>query len=200
MYLTNEERIKLLNYIKPKLTDKRYLHTLGTEKMAIKLAELSGEDISKAQTAAILHDSCKCISEQEKRKLICKYNIQIEDLSEFNVDLVHGHIASYLVQEELGITDKDVINAIAFHTTGRPGMSRLEKIIYSADVVEENRKYDVADYLRDCVYKDIDKGTYIIMNHVLQFLLVNNQPIYNLTVSTYNSLLKEYKNMEGQGV
>ena len=196
MYLTDNERIKLINYIKPRLTEKRFIHTIGTEKMAIRIAEQCGADVSKAQIAALLHDSCKCLSDAEKETLIKKYNIGIKNPDGFNVDLIHGYIAAAVVREELNINDPDILNAITYHTTGRPGMSTLEKIIYSADVVEENRTYDIADYLRRCVLDDIDNGTYIIMNNVLRFLLENNQPIYDLTVSAYNSLLKEYKRSE----
>ncbi len=199
MCLTNNERQKLIDYIKPRLSENRFRHTLGTEKMAVLLAQKCGENIAAAQTAALLHDSAKCLHNEEKQRLIKKYEIYTDDTGRFNTDLLHGHIAAHAVKEDLGICDENILNAIAYHTTGRPGMSRLEKIIYSSDVVEENRVYDVVEYLREAVYADIDTGTYIIMNHVLRYLLENDMPVYGLTVEAYNSLLSEYKNTEVQG-
>lgn len=196
MCLTNEERNRLIDYITPLLTEKRLAHTLGTEKMAVKLAELHGVDAASAQTAALLHDAYKCVSKAERQRLLEKYKIAPAGIDGFDTDLVHGAIAARAVKEDLGILDEDILNAIEFHTTGRPNMSPLEKIIYSADVVEENRSYDEADYLRECVYSDLNTGTYTIMNHVLRFLLESDAPIYETTVTAYNSMLKEYKNLE----
>ena len=193
MYLSETKRNEYIQYIKPLLTEKRFLHTLSTEKMAIKLASSSGENIADAQTAALLHDSYKCIDPGIKLQYAEKFNIPPNSLQELGTDIIHGQIAANMVKTDLNIRDENILNAIAFHTTGRPGMSRLEKIIYSADVVEESRVYDVADLLREAVYKDIDSGTYLVMNHVLQFLLKSNKPIYHLTVEAYNALLKEQK-------
>ena len=197
-YLDDDTRSRLIAYIRPRLTEKRLKHTFGTEKMAIKLAEACGESAAAAQTAALLHDAYKCISSEDRKTLLEKYGIADMAIDGFDIDLVHGYIAACAVREDLGIIDEDILNAIRYHTTGRPGMSRLEKIIYSSDVVEENRVYDVADYLRKSVLEDIDRGTYIVMNHVLRFLLENDSPVYALTVDAYNALLKEYKKTEGK--
>ena len=85
-------------------------------------------------------------------------------------DLLHGPIAAAIMEHELGITDEDILNAVRYHTTGRPGMSRLEKIIYMADLVEENRAFEGVEALREAVQTDLDRGTRLGMAHVLIYL------------------------------
>ena len=189
-YLDDNKRQVLLNYITPRLTPSRLLHTLGTEKMAIALAKSCQADICAAQTAALLHDAFKCIPLQEKRLLASKYNI--ETVGIHSPDLLHGPIAAEAVKIDLGIADEDILNAIRYHTTGRAGMSTLEKIIYTADVIEENRTYDGVEALRRVALQDIHEGTFIVMREVLYYLLRTEVPIVERTVTAYNQLLNEH--------
>ncbi len=192
-YLSKETRDVYINYISGRLTKHRFDHTLGTEKMAIKLASLHGVNVASAQTAALLHDSCKCLSSEDKTSLAEKYGVDLTELSDFESDLYHGALAAEAAKHELGITDEDILNAIRYHTTGRPGMSDLEKVIYDSDVIEETRSYDGVERLRSAVYNELKHGTFIIVREVLLFLLAENKAICDMSIKTYNSLLKELK-------
>ena len=192
-YLDNTTRERYLEYTKSRVNEKRFLHTLGTEKMAAAIAERCGADIAAAQTAAILHDSFKCISIEEKRHLASKYHIGDPEIIEKNPDLLHGPIAAEMIREDLGIEDEDILNAVRWHTTGRAGMSILEKIIYSADVIEETRSYNGVERLREAALADIHQGFFTIMKEVLLFLINTDQPILGQTIVAYNDMLQEYK-------
>lgn len=191
--LDEQTRNTYLEYTRSRVNDKRFAHTLGIEKMALAIAERCGADLAAVQTAAILHDSYKCISKEEKQHLASKYNITEKEIIEKNPDLLHGPIAAEAVREDLGITDPDILNAIRWHTTGRAGMSLLEKIIYTADVIEETRSYEGVEKLREAALGDIHSGCFIIMKEVLLFLVNTNQPILGETITAYNAMLQEQK-------
>lgn len=192
-YLDEQTRNKYLEYTRSRVNEKRFLHTLGAEKMSIAIAERCGADIAAAQTAAILHDSFKCISTKEKQDLASKYHISDPEIIEKNPDLLHGPIAAEKIREDLGIEDEDILNAVRWHTTGRAGMSTLEKVIYSADVIEETRSYNGVERLREAALADIHQGCFTIMKEVLLFLINTDQPILGQTIVAYNDMLQQYK-------
>lgn len=192
-YLDEQTRERYLAYSRSRVTEKRFRHILGTEKMAVAIAERCGADPAAAQTAAILHDAFKCISKEEKCRLASKYNIIEKELIEKNPDLLHGPIAAEAVRQDLGITDPDILNSIRWHTTGRAHMSVLEKIIYSADVIEETRSYAGVETLREAALCDIQIGCFTIMKEVLLFLIKTDQPILGETIIAYNAMLEEQK-------
>ena len=165
---------------------KRYEHTLGVTYTAAALAMRFDCDIKKAQIAGLLHDCAKCLSD-EKRLSICeKHNISITEVERRNPFLLHAKIGSYLAMELYGVRDKDIINAILNHTTGRPGMSKLEKIIYIADYIEPNRKQ--APNLREIrklAFVDLDKALLCVLEDTLEYLETIKGDVDPMTQKTY---------------
>ena len=118
---------KIRKKMEKTLDPKRFEHTLGVAYTAAALAMCYEVDINKAQTAGLLHDCAKCMS-NEKKLLICeKHHIPVNDVEKKNPFLLHAKVGSYLAMKQFCIHDQDIINAILNHTTGRPGMSQLEK-------------------------------------------------------------------------
>ena len=87
-----------------------------------------------------------------------------------NANLSHGKIAAIMIQRDFDISDEDIINAVSYHTTGRPNMSLLEKIIYIADAVEPNRNYPGVDELRRVVKEDLDKAIYMSLSRTIDYV------------------------------
>lgn len=141
------EREQYLAAIKPRMPEKRYIHTLGVMETAIQLAKIYGENESKAETAAILHDIAK-YADIEWMEEIVKAQQLDQQLIGWGSELLHGPVGAYIAESEFGITDEEILNAIRFHTTGRVAMSNLEKIIFVADMIEPNRKFDGVERLR----------------------------------------------------
>lgn len=141
------EREQYLAAIKPRMPEKRYIHTLGVMETAIQLAKIYGENESKAETAAILHDIAK-YADIEWMEEIVKAQQLDQQLIGWGSELLHGPVGAYIAESEFGITDEEILNAIRFHTTGREAMSNLEKIIFVADMIEPNRKFDGVERLR----------------------------------------------------
>lgn len=182
------ERQQLLTAIKPLMPEKRYLHTQGVMHTAIDLAQRYGEDPSKAETAAILHDMAKYEDVAKMEDIIRRENLDLSVVG-WGSELLHGPIAAYYAQTKFGITDQDVLNAIHYHTTGRAGMSKLEKIIFVADMIEPTRNYPGVERLRKKAQKNLDKAMRACVRHSLRFLIDTKQPVFPLTLACYNDLM-----------
>ena len=146
---------KIRKKLEKTLDPKRYEHTLGVAYTAAALAMCSQADIEKAKIAGLLHDCAKCMSNEKKIAVCQKQGIEITEIEKKNPFLLHAKVGSYLARKQFHVKDEDILNAILNHTTGRPGMSRLEKIIYIADITEAGRDFEGVDELRRLVDKDL---------------------------------------------
>lgn len=177
---------KIRKKMEKTLDPKRFEHTLGVAYTAAALAMCYEVDINKAQTAGLLHDCAKCMS-NEKKLLICeKHHIPVNDVEKKNPFLLHAKVGSYVAMKQFGIHDQDIINAILNHTTGRPGMSQLEKIIYIADYIEPGRKQAPnLTQVRRLAFQDLDKALLQILGDTLKYLNSIDSPIDPMTQKTY---------------
>lgn len=137
------------------LKPKRIPHVRGCEAEAVRLAERWGEDTELAREAAILHDCTKREALSEQLKLCEKYGIIPDGLERVSEKLLHAKTGAEIARREFGAPEA-VASAIRWHTTGRAGMSRLEKIVYMADYIEPNRNFPGVDELRKLAYTDLD--------------------------------------------
>ena len=181
---------EILAVVKTKMPNKRYIHTLGVRDTAIKLAELYGESTEKAMLAAIIHDIAKYADLEWMRGVVREQNMDSRLLPWEN-EILHGPVGAYIAKQQFNIDDEDILNAIRHHTTGRPGMSRLEKIIYVADMIEPNRKFEGVDELRTIAFTNLDEAMKACILHTITFLVQSHQRIYPLSIECYNELMRE---------
>ena len=169
--MKNTDMRKIRKALEKAQDARRYEHTLGVAYTATALAMRYGASLKDAEMAGLLHDCAKCLTD-EKRLAICeKHNISINEIERRNPFLLHAKVGSYLAMEEFDVTSSDVINAILNHTTGRPGMSLLEKIIYVADYIEPNRKQAPnLTEVRKMAFIDLDQTLVMILKDVLEYL------------------------------
>ena len=138
------------------LDPKRVPHVAGTEQEAVKLARRWGEDEGDAAEAAILHDITKRLTHDEQLRMCREYGIITDDLERTNEKLLHARTGAALCRERFGVPE-NIEAAIRWHTTGRAGMTRLEKIIYLADYIEPTRHgFAGLEELRRAAYEDLD--------------------------------------------
>ncbi len=171
--------------LKKKLKKDRYEHTTGVMYTAASLAMCYGEDIEKALTAGLLHDCGKFAPPGEQIKLCEKYGIELTS-SELDMPaLIHAKLGACLAEHEYGITDRETLDAITYHTTGRPGMTMLEKIIYIADYIEPNRREipGLAE-IRGIVFQDIDRAVHLSAEQTVQYLSSSGKTVDPMTVNT----------------
>lgn len=184
---------KLLSELKVNLKSYRFNHTMGVAKCAKELANIYGEDQEKSYFAGLFHDYAKEFSYKKIVSYIVKYNIEVDKYEKNSNELIHGKIASAICENEYKIEDKDILNAIKYHTTGRKNMTKLEKIICLADYIEENRRFDGVEKIRTLSKKNLDLALYHAFNVTLANLISKNVIIHPNTVKSRNHLLKILK-------
>lgn len=181
------DRDKILEKLKTKINEKRLVHSIGVEYTAACLAFLYGEDVNKARLAGLLHDCAKGIPTKEKLQRAKKYGLTVNQFEVSNPDLLHAKLGAYLAKNKYNITDETILKAIASHTTGRPDMSLLEKIIFVSDYIEPNRKpiFEL-DNIRREAFLDIDCCVIHILKNTLDYLNRSNIQIDIMTQKTYD--------------
>lgn len=173
--------------LQKRLDSERYEHTIGVAYTAAALAMRYGADLEKAQIAGILHDNAKCLSQEKSTQLIEKYNIPVTETEKQNPALLHSKVGAYLAMHKYKISDKEIVRAILYHTTGRPNMTLLEKIIYIADYIEPMRhKAQNLTEIRRLAFMDIDQALLQILSDTLEYLDKCGLGTDPLTQKTYD--------------
>ncbi|WP_413308640.1 bis(5'-nucleosyl)-tetraphosphatase (symmetrical) YqeK [Bacillus sp. 1P10SD] len=184
------EREKALQLVKEQLTEHRYQHTIGVMETALTLAKLYGADEKKAELAAIFHDYAKFRPKDEMKEIITSQGYP-QDLLEYNAELWHAPTGAYLVEKEAGITDREILDAIRYHTSGRAGMTLLEMVIYLADYIEPGRHFPGVEEVRELAKENLNRALVKSVQNTILFLLKKNQKVYPDTFYTYNDLVNK---------
>lgn len=162
---------KIQSKLKTKLTEKRYIHTLGVQYTSAALAMRYRISIFDASMAGLLHDCAKNYSNEELIKRCQKNGIDITDVELRNGFLLHAKLGSYYAKSKYGVDNEEILSAIRWHTTGKPGMSTLEAIVFTADYIEPSRKpLPNLDDIRNMAYIDLDEAVYMILDSTLNYL------------------------------
>lgn len=191
---------KIKKYLKKNLTKERYEHTLGVAYMASALAMRYNNDVSnsnlikRAQLAGFLHDCAKCISDEKKLRICDKNKIPYSKIEAEHPYLLHGKVGAHIARTKFKIQDKDIIQAVAWHTTGRPEMSLIEKIIFIADYIEPSRKpVSELDAIRQLAFEDIDKAIEKILSSKLNYLETKKSASIDPMTKAAYEFYKKYK-------
>ena len=180
----------ICEYIEKNFSEKRKIHTEGVRQTAMKLAEQFGDGnpelVEKAELAALYHDMYRGVPVDVLNYYVKHLNLD-EKRYKDNANLAHGKIAAIVIQRDFDEKDQDIINAVSYHTTGRPEMSLLEKIIYIADAVEPNRSYPGVQNLRQILEYDLDKAVLQSLTNTINYVRSEKKFLDEDTV-----LAKEY--------
>ena len=169
---------------RPYLKPKRVKHVSGVEKTAVKLARRWGEDEHSAAVAGILHDITKSFPIEKQLKLCEKYGIMLETAERETPALLHALTGAAFSRELFGISDA-VYGAIRWHTTGRPEMTKLEKILYLADYVEPTRDFEGVQKLRELCFEDLDRAMALGLKMSLEEIRARGDLPFRDTVDAY---------------
>ena len=181
-------REELLEKVKSVMSAKRFNHVLGVERTAIALAERYGYDPEKAGLAGLLHDYAKELPDEDFLALIDKYQLD-PDLKKWNNNVWHGMVGIYKIQEDLGLTDPDILRSIEIHTVGSSQMTKLDKIVYVADYIEHNRNFPLVEEARLVAEDSLDKAVAFETVHTVEHLAHQALPIFPKTLETYNAFV-----------
>lgn len=172
-----------LSYLK----HKRIPHVLGTEQEAIRLAERYGADVGKARVGALLHDCTKKLDLAEQLALCERYGIPLDDMERKTLKLLHAKTGAAIARDVFGVDD-EIYGAILWHTTGRAGMTLLEKILYLADYIEPSRDFPGVDKLRAVCYKDLDAGLLMGLEMTIGEMNALGSPVHRATIEARDAL------------
>ncbi len=181
---------EIMQDVKSQLKPKRYMHTLGVVITSTRLARFYGENVEKARLAALLHDcSRNGITEEDMFILAARSLFYDEYRDETKgVNLLHSAASEVLAREKYGVCDREILRAIRFHTTGRRNMSKLEMIVYSADMTEPSREYEGVDRLRRLENSGIENLTLACCKHTVDYLESKGASIHGATLDLYRWL------------
>lgn len=160
----------------------RFEHTLGVSYIAAALAMRYGCDIKKAQLAGLLHDCAKHYSEEKILQSCEKYNISMTDVERENPFLLHAKLGAFLAMHKYHVEDEEIVEAILVHTTGKPDMSLLDKILYVADYIEPGRdKAPNLSEIRALAFTDLDAALRQILEDTITYLKEKEGPMDEMT-------------------
>lgn len=175
-----------ITFLENRLSQKRFRHSCNVAKSASQLARQYGADVEKAYFAGLVHDICKEIPFEEQY-LMMQAGDYPPDLAELHSrKLWHGIAGAYFIQKRFGITDRDILNAVRFHTVGRAEMSLLEEIIYIADMISEERDYKGVDKMRRLAQKDLQTAMLEALQDALASVMKKNGLLSQNTIEAYN--------------
>jgi predicted HD superfamily hydrolase involved in NAD metabolism len=177
---------KSLGDILPK---KRYLHSLGVMTTAFSMALVHDADYEKALIAGLLHDCAKYMTGEEMLTECIANGVPVKQVEMLKPDLLHAKLGAFYAKSVYNIEDEEILSAITWHTTGRPDMTLLEKIIFVADYMEPNRTSSVIpnlDNIRKLSFENLDKAVYQILGDTIAYLMESGKLIDETTADTYD--------------
>lgn len=173
LYKENKKKYfsELENILSDRLKKNRYRHTLGVAHTSACMAMKYGCDIDSAYLAGLLHDVAKNLSEEDMLKAAKKYELKISSFEAKHPFILHGPVGACVARDDFDIENEDILNAICNHTTGRPDMSLLEKIVFIADYIEVGRdQAENLEFIRKLAFEDIDACLVKILQDTLAYL------------------------------
>jgi len=183
---------KILHKVKAALSPKRFKHTLGVTETVVMLAARHGTNMRHAFLAGLLHDYAKELHEDKKRLLCQKYDIPLDEIQNRNITLMHGYLSASLANDEFGIDDADIIEAISYHTTGRENMCLLEKLLKVADNTEPMRpNYAGLDEIKSLALSNIDRACAASIKRDLEYTKTKGRELHPLSLEALNFLKGE---------
>lgn len=191
--MENIEKIK--KDLKQILSEKRYIHSIGTMEKAIELAKKYGEDEEKTALTALTHDIAKEMEVDEYYKYAEENNIELSKDDKMCISVLHGIIGADIVKKKYGFTD-EMCKAIYYHTTGITNMTLLGKIVYVADKIEDSRDYLEAETLREKFKQCESLEEFILYDidyYTLPKMIEKKKIIHPNTINVRNEIIEKMK-------
>lgn len=181
-------------YLKEHLSKKRYNHSVNVAGAALELARRYGGDADRAYVAGLLHDCAKELEASKQLELAELSDLDVCDIERTAVPLFHAIAGSELVKTEFGITDKEIIHAIRYHTVACKDMPKLSQIVYLADLISDDRDYKDVKKMRKYAEQSLEKAMYEALKFSISDSVSKGNSIPVCTLEAYNDFAKLMKN------
>lgn len=189
-------RDALLERVRAQMPDKRWLHTVGVMETSVELAKRFGADPVKADLAALLHDAAKFWPIERQRQVAEEAELPAM-IFEYDPQLLHAPVGAYYAERECGIDDAEVLDAVRYHTSGRAGMTLLEKVVCLADYIEPGRSFPGVHEIRQLAESNINQALVAGFDSTLTLLIAKGKRIFPPTVEARNALIQELADNRG---
>lgn len=187
--MDTERNAEFLEEIKKHLNPDRLYHSLNVADEAKKLAERYGADEKKAFTAGLLHDIMKNKSQTELLSFFAENRISQSDTERVSPKTWHAVAGAVYCERVLGVTDKEILSAIRWHTTAHAGMTLLDKVIFIADFISADRTYDGVERMREKAYISLEYAMEEGLQFTIEELAHQGFAIHEDSVAAYNELI-----------
>lgn len=176
--------------VKLELSEERLEHCKGVESRCVEYAKLNGVDVEKARLIGIAHDIAKEIPKEDRVRIALEKGIELDDFEKENTSLIHAKLGAIICKERFEFTE-DMCEAIEAHTTAKPNMSILDKILYLSDYCEPNREFKEATEVYELGKKNLNEGYFSALVGKIKFTLNRGVKIHKDSIDAYNSFLNE---------
>jgi len=179
--------------LKKELSPERFKHSIGVMEECIRLAKFYNVDEKKAEIAGLLHDCSKHLNSSDVLAIIGEKGLAVDDIRINTPALYHGIMAPIIASEQYGVSDKEILDALYWHSTGRAGMTPLEAIVFIADYIEPGRNFDNLDQARKAAYEDINLCILMLADSTIEHVLKKGDFLHPDTINTRNDALMKVK-------
>lgn len=187
--MMNEDLYELEKKLGDLLPKKRYFHSMGVMSTAFSMALVFGADSEKATIAGLLHDCAKYMTGEEMLKECVANGVPVKQVEMLKPDLLHAKLGAFYAKTVYNIEDEEILSAITWHTTGKPDMTVLEKIIFVSDYLEPNRSSSGIPNLNDVrklSFRNLDEAVLQILGDTIAYLTETGKLIDETTADTYD--------------
>lgn len=186
MIMMNEQIATLRKQLKSKLDPMRYEHSIGVSYTCIALAMRYGYDLGKAELAGLMHDCAKRFTDNELISKCERHGVTLTEDELKAPAVIHAKYGAWMAEHKYGIQDEEILAAIRCHTTGKPKMGTLDKILYIADYIEPHRdKASNLTEMRCLAFQDLDQTMYEILDGTLKYLKKKGGSVDSMTMQAF---------------
>lgn len=180
---------KMKQLLEKSLAPKRYKHSINVYLTALALGREHNLPLEKIAVSALLHDCGREVPTKESVAKAEQLGLTVDEVERNQPILLHAKLGVYYAKEKYGVTDKEILDGILYHTTGTAGMSELAKVVFLADMVEPGRDFPGVEELRKLARKNLDKAMLKAYSNTIEYLLAGGQLIHPHCIDGYNELL-----------
>jgi len=187
-------RDRVLAWLSERVPAARIRHILGVEQMSAELADHYSLDVAKAQVAGLMHDLAKYFKPQLLLEMARAEGLELDSVLEATPHLLHADVSAVVARDEFGVEDEEILQAIANHTLGRPGMSQLSCIVFVADALEPSRgNSPELEVMRSLSQQNLHAAVWQTCDYSFKYLLETRCSIHPRTILTRNWALQQAK-------
>ena len=183
-----------IEIIRQRLGDYRFRHSLCVAEEAKRLAQKYGADPDKAYTAGILHDIMKDTAKDAQLQILADYGVTLDEVEQDAPMLWHARCGEVFLRHILGVTDQDILTAVRYHTTGRAGMSPLERVVFTADFTSADRDYPDVDVMRAKADRSLTEAMCYGVEYTIGDLQRQGRAVHPDTLALYNEIVLSEQN------